>query len=125
MSGIHPEMPRTSASRALTTEITAMNNTFLELLINPLAPDHGHVLGLDKQLLESLRALPQQHREELAAAPLLLADFSFRGSQPDRACSYHVADAEVMPAWLARVDAFANRLLATLWHFSRLLRWSP
>ncbi|MBT8423038.1 MAG: hypothetical protein HKN56_03275 [Gammaproteobacteria bacterium] len=125
MSGIHPEtapraVPRHTAD-AMATEIRAMNRAFLELLTDPLAPDGTRVLGLDAAWVQGLRRLSSTDRDELAAAPLLLADFRPRTNLRVRESDDDVnVDGDAAPVWKSRVDAFANRLLAALWHFSRL-----
>ena len=124
MSGIRPEMPGNAPAHPLppaqiAAEVTAMNCAFLDLLTDPLTPAGGSVLGLDPLLIQGLRALTPEARDELAAVPLLLADFSFPDSRQTIRYTYRVADEDPAPAWVTKVDAFANRVLTALWHFSR------
>ena len=134
MSVIHLEMAGSAAAQRppateIAAEVTSMNRAFLDLLTDPLAPTGTAVLGLDPLLLDGLRVLSPAQRDELAAVPLLLADFSLPEQAQSTRFTYRVADiqlpgADAPSAWLTRVDAFANRLLTTLWHFSRIDRRS-
>lgn len=130
MSGIHPEKapgPATQGQVAarISTEIGAINRAFLTLVTDPLVTGRGQVLGLNAGLVARLAALDPVRRNRLASAPVLLADFATLAgdaghSQPRGALPDQVAEDAAPAVWRDQVNAFANRLLTCLWHFSRL-----
>ncbi len=118
MSPLHPESP---PGRELAGEITAMNRSFLALLTDPAVAGQAPLFGLDAGVLTRLRQLDPAQLAALARAPVLLAGFSLL---PGATCTAlpadcQVADSGVPVEWSNRALQFANRLLTSLWHYSR------
>ena len=118
MLPVYPESPSTPE---LVAEISAMNREFLGLLTHPLVVGYPQLLGLDSGVISSLRRLNDNQLKSLAQAPLLLADFELLrgaggGSGRQAFC---VAENSVPGEWQDCVLNYANRLLTSLWHYSR------
>jgi len=118
MSSVYPETP---ATRDLQAEISAMNREFLALLIHPLADGRTRLLGLSPDVIDSLRRMSVAQLHDLATAPLLLAGFTrLPGmARTDLQVLREVAESHVPPEWTDCAQNFANRLLTSLWHYSR------
>ena len=100
-------------------EITAMNREFLALASNPRVAGHSRVLGLDAAVISALQAMNAEQQHKLAASPVLLVGFSSLTENAPQSDFYQVAESHAPADWLESVGAYANRLLATLWHYSR------
>ena len=117
----HPD----SSVQTEIAEIVDINREFLRLLTDPHLAATGGALGLDEATLCCLRQLNPDQIECIAAAPLLLAEFSpFPGDdQADNKYSQRtdrmVADEDVPPDWQRELTGFANRLLTFVWQASR------
>ena len=126
MSVIHHETTRSPMTQSdhaarLTAEIIAINRAFLALLSDPLVAGTGGVLGLDAALTSRIAALEPDSRDRLATVPVSLADFALLSCRESESwIADQVADDAIPREWHDRVSAFSNRLLATLWHFSRV-----
>lgn len=124
MSPVYPESP---VSRELAVDIGAMNREFLGLLTHPLVVGYPQLLGLDSGVITSLRRLNDGQLSCLAQAPLLLADFSLLRDVVCDPCreaghqTFCVAENGVSAEWQECVLNYANRLLTSLWHYSRQL----
>lgn len=119
MSSIRLETP---FDPVLAAEISAMNRTFLNLLTHPRVAGQASLLGLHAGVLGSLRRLSPAQLDTLAHAPLLLAGFTLipGAMRESGAAACQVADSGVPPEWADEALQFANRLLTSLWHYSRL-----
>lgn len=118
MSPVRPESP---ANPDLQAEISAMNREFLSLLTHPAVDGRTRLLGLSPDVIDSLRRMSVAQLDQLATAPLLLAGFALLpGAQryPLQAAG-KVAESHVSPDWSDCALNYANRLLTSLWHYSR------
>jgi hypothetical protein len=102
-------------------QLADINREFLRLLIDPSVAAVPGLFGLGGPALAELRHLSVAQLREIAAAPILLAEFEPLPGLPD--CS-SVADAPALPgglpaAWQREAEAFANRLLACIWQAAR------
>jgi hypothetical protein len=118
MSGIRTETP---AVALLQHEVHAMNREFLALLTRADLTAGTPVLGLDTGIVASLQCLTPAQLDRLAAAPVLLADFTAlpgrRGPTGHRPGG--VAEVDLPAGWRLQAQSFARCLLTSLWHFSR------
>jgi hypothetical protein len=72
---------------------------------------------LSPDVIDSLRRMTAAQLNHLASAPLLLAGFSLPPDTPHRVCQ--VAESNGASEWEDCVATYANRLLTSLWHYSR------
>ncbi len=116
MSAIQQE---SALAHDLQGEISAMNHEFLTLASHPQVAGHPQVLGLDAGLVSVLQSMNAGQLKSLASSPVLLVGFSSLIKNEARSDIYQVAESHATAEWLDSVSAYANRLLATLWHYSR------
>lgn len=121
MSAKHPE---STLITRLQMEITAMNREFLGLVSSSTPLGLPSVLGLDAGVISALQSMNADQLQRLASSPVLLVGFASLNPehpqlQPNN--RYQVAESHVSAEWLDSVSAYANRLLATFWHYSRQL----
>jgi hypothetical protein len=72
MSLKHPDR---EISAEISREIVAINREFLRLLTHPATVGAAQVLGLDGSMVDVLRRFRPAELEQIATAPLLLAEF--------------------------------------------------
>ncbi len=118
MSPLHPE---SLPGRELAGEITAINRSFLALLTDPAVAGQASLCGLNAGVLTRLRQLDPAQLDALAQAPVLLAGFGLLPGATRAAIppDCQVADSGVPRQWSNQALQFANRLLTSLWHYSR------
>ncbi|MDP6435774.1 MAG: hypothetical protein QF790_10710 [Gammaproteobacteria bacterium] len=121
-------MPQKHPDSSVPTEIAEIvdiNREFLRLLADPRLAGTGGALGLDEATLSCLRQLNPGQLENIATAPLLLAEFGpFPGGHPadDKYSPRNdrmVADENICADWQRELVGFANRLLTFVWQATR------
>lgn len=115
MSRITPESRLTPPADRRVADI---NREFLRLATHPALQTALPVLGLDPSIRQGLRQLSPAAIDNLAAAPVLLAEFQplpGTGQFSMSAIADQVADQDIDRGWLAERRAFADRLLTCLW----------
>lgn len=114
MSQKRPDSP-------IRAEITDINREFLHLLTHPHLNGAADHLGLDQGTLECLRGLSSEELDAIAAAPVLLMEFSpsQAGAADPRQLEQKVADEAYGTVWQRELTGYANRLLTFIWQTAR------